>query len=329
MGDEHAEVYRLQRARFDRLAGEIARRLAIRLRSESIPHFVTFRSKHPTDVANKLTKKRSEGKRKYIEAGANLGDVMLDLAGVRIVVYEPGLEKRAADIVRREFVLADGPESDIDCEKPPIEERTQADGYRASHLIVKAPDDDPLTIGAVCEVQVCNIVAHVFNEFEHDIEYKLKKATPSEKTKQALALVRRRTRELEEAVTDLMKRHKRDVSTQELEINDAQELRQGLEQVLGRTVTGDVETLFNMSRGFFSPLTVHHFNVRNAMEIGARLATQLGVMVTDDALLLSLALADTKRAEVSDFLAELRENHPDASGGLVDAIRQLVGGSRL
>lgn len=327
MGDEHRDIYRLQRARFDRLASEVARRISIRLRTESILHFMTFRSKHPDDVAEKLTRKRTEGSQKYIDVGVNLGEVMTDLAGVRIVVYEPEQEQRAAQLVRETLNLASGPQHEVDFVKPAMLERAESDGYRATHLLVTAPSDDPLTAGAVCEVQVCNIVAHVFNEFEHDILYKFKRATPSVKTRQALEAVRQKTRGMEEAVAELMKRHKRDVQEQGMEINDAQELRQGLEGVLGKSLTGEFELLFFLVRSFFTPLTVHNLRVAVANARGRVHAEVLGLHEPDDATVLALAWAETRRDELPDVLEAWTESHPEAPGAMVDALRRLRGES--
>jgi hypothetical protein len=97
------------------------------------------------------------------------------LAAVRIATYEQRHEDEVVRFVCNRFVDVAG------C--PPTHERKDknradpAKFYRASHIeVFLTPSDIVGTYSNVvdvpCEVQVCSMMAHVWNEVEHDLAYK-------------------------------------------------------------------------------------------------------------------------------------------------------------
>lgn len=302
--DECRASYVLQRARYEKTAVAVAEKLALHLRSESIRYLLSFRSKHPDDVAEKLVRKRESAK--YGAIGEDLNLVMTDLAGVRVVVYDPRDEAKVAAVVRRHFKLAEQhPPDERDSEKPPAAQRGLADGYRATHLLVLAPDgpEHSSVAGAVCEVQVCNVAAHLFNEVEHDISYKWKKASPTGKTRDALEALRRKVRELEAAALETFKRHEHDAQQQSTELLDADDLLGGLQKAADGSLSGDFRSLFVLLSAVMSPLTVQTIRKVGGKSIpllissGRTAGSGLGIGSLDDATALAVALEPSYREE--------------------------------
>jgi hypothetical protein len=98
-----------------------------------------------------------------------------DLAAVRIATYEQRHENQVIQLVCKRFIDGDG--------RMPLHERKDknrddpANFYRASHLEVFLPPSDIVgtytnVVDVPCEVQVCSMMAHVWNEIEHDLGYK-------------------------------------------------------------------------------------------------------------------------------------------------------------
>lgn len=106
-----------------------------------------------------------------------------DFAGVRIATYRPEDESRVAELVMALFCGPDGGAIDIDLKdklKP-----AAGQFYRATHCQVHLPESELVgnyenLRGASCEVQICSMMAHVWNEIEHDIGYKPEGEGPSE-----------------------------------------------------------------------------------------------------------------------------------------------------
>lgn len=298
--------YRLQRARFDLVATYVAERVAGTLRAEGIRHLLSFRSKHPDDVIEKVARKRAAGKPDYDHLGEDLNAVIHDLAGVRVVVYDPQDEWRVADALRKDFRLAEGPPDQVAFARPPYKERGKMVGYSATHLIVAIDDgpDSSSIAGARCEVQICNVAAHLFNELEHDIGYKKHKATPTAQTMAELENVRLATRALEDAATALVKRHSRDIRDQSTELLDAVDLAASVRATAGRDLRGDFQSLFLVLRSVLSPFTIRAIEgadqrrptLAKLREHGEQVASRLEINA-DDATCLALGLSETFRDE--------------------------------
>lgn len=133
---------------------------------------VTWRAKSP---------KRFEGKlAKYMEVGADASALnteeevfkrISDLAGVRISTYLESDREKVVAVLEQEFA---GPDDG----KVVVDKKDKAEHfYRATHCQVALAEDD--LVGRYenledlsCEVQVTSLLAHVWNEIEHDLRYK-------------------------------------------------------------------------------------------------------------------------------------------------------------
>jgi ppGpp synthetase/RelA/SpoT-type nucleotidyltranferase len=138
------------------------------IRANTMHASVTARAKSPKKIGSKLKKKYSEVAE--LNTVENALGRLTDLAGVRISTY---FEGDRAKVVAEIQQLFDGVAGAVEVD----EKDEQGNFYRATHCqIVVKPDD--LTEqyenleGLSCEIQVCSMLVHVWNELEHDLVYK-------------------------------------------------------------------------------------------------------------------------------------------------------------
>ncbi len=130
-----------------------------------------------------------------------------DFAGVRIATYRPEDEVRVAKAIATLFCGSDGGPIDVDLKdklKP-----AAGQFYRATHCQVHLPEADLVgnyenLRGASCEIQICSMMAHVWNEIEHDIGYKPEGEGPSDAELGLLETLGHLTRAGDAAITRLL-----------------------------------------------------------------------------------------------------------------------------
>lgn len=131
---------------------------------------VQRRAKSPKSFVDKL--KKEEHRSRYASVEEVFRGIS-DLAGVRIATYLESDRQQVVDELRNSFVGIDGRE-------PVIEDKDRSEPgrhYRATHCQIFLPEEDIVGVnenlkGTTCEIQVCSLLAHVFNEIEHDLQYK-------------------------------------------------------------------------------------------------------------------------------------------------------------
>lgn len=316
--------YLREMARFEKTASAVADRLRRELRAEGhLRYLLSFRAKHPDDLREKLRRKSVEGDARYSFDALmkEIGDVVTDLAGCRVVVYSVPDEERVAALVRRVFALPNRE----DARPPPIR---RASGYQATHTLVLAPEahDDTSFRGSICEVQVATVAAHLFNELEHDITYKKLGHAATEPEKRLLASVERACKLADHVVEQLLDERTRG-KARLVPLLDAPELRLALEQAVGRPLTGDFARLFKMLDTVVNPLTAGALEqLGKPSEILARgqaEANRLGVHA-DDVTAYVLGILPEYRAEFGLIAAHWRG--PKTT--LRRAIQSAVGAER-
>lgn len=135
---------------------------------------VTARAKSPKSLEGKLRRFAASGKKSMPDVDSVFAEIR-DLAAVRIATYEQRHEDQVVQFVGRRFIDATG--------NTPTHERKDKNRenpnnfYRASHLEVFLPPQDIVgtysnVVDVPCEIQVCSMMAHVWNEIEHDLGYK-------------------------------------------------------------------------------------------------------------------------------------------------------------
>ena len=129
---------------------------------------LTARVKSVDSFKGKLVRFANDPKRKIRSADQALERIN-DLSAVRIMTYRPEDQERVIEELVKEFSLND---DQVD--------RKEKKYYRATHLEVRllpkhllADDGSSSPKLQYCtEIQVCTMMAHVWNEIEHDIGYK-------------------------------------------------------------------------------------------------------------------------------------------------------------
>jgi ppGpp synthetase/RelA/SpoT-type nucleotidyltranferase len=135
---------------------------------------VTFRAKSPKNLEGKLRRFSASHKKDIPDVDSVFREVR-DLSAVRIATYEQRHEGQVVDLVCRRFVDVSGGAPARECKD---KNRTdQNNFYRATHIDVFLPPVDIVgtymnVADVPCEIQVCSMMAHVWNEIEHDLGYK-------------------------------------------------------------------------------------------------------------------------------------------------------------
>jgi ppGpp synthetase/RelA/SpoT-type nucleotidyltranferase len=158
---------------------KLAARVAEICRSEivegnAIRAQVTSRAKSPKSLEGKLRRFAATGKKSIPDVDA-VFDQIRDLAAVRVATYEQRHEEQVVQLVCKRFIDVIG--------QRPLHERKDKNRddtnnfYRASHVEVFLTTADGVgtyanVMDVPCEVQVCSMMAHVWNEIEHDLGYK-------------------------------------------------------------------------------------------------------------------------------------------------------------
>ena len=174
---EQAErEYRKQTDRFEKLGREVASICEDVVSSLHVPATVRYRTKHPRSFRAKLDrfiKTKNRAKMEAVDSAEDALDLVGDLAGVRVITYIDADRERV--VAKLESVFA-GPAGN---KAPIIEVMNKEGGYRATHCQVCLPERVisgssylENVDGTSVEIQVCSILAHVWNEIEHDIRYK-------------------------------------------------------------------------------------------------------------------------------------------------------------
>jgi ppGpp synthetase/RelA/SpoT-type nucleotidyltranferase len=138
------------------------------IRENTIRAGITYRAKSPNKLGAKLRKKYKDLPDLNTEEQALKR--LSDLAGVRISTYLEADRAKVVEEIRKQFVGPDGGAVEVD-------DKGGSGFYRATHcqVALKPEDlDEPYDnlAGLTCEIQVCSLLAHVWNELEHDLVYK-------------------------------------------------------------------------------------------------------------------------------------------------------------
>lgn len=282
--------YGREMARFEAAAQYVATTISLAAGRETVKHLLAFRTKGSGNLREKLGRKRCDHRYGFDRLFEDVGSVVTDLAGVRLVVYAPEDEERLAEIAKKAVPLA--PRDDC-------EARNHKDsGYRATHLLVRVPDDAPTSIrGTICEVQICGVAAHLFNELEHDITYKQDGSISPEETA-ALQALRSATVNADSLAGRLVRAHSSRVADQATAIPDGEELRFILERQADRALRGDFVGLHRLLNSLIDPLSkaaVYELGkVTTLIERGAARLKQRGVVdqQLDDVVSYSCGLDD-------------------------------------
>lgn len=279
--DQVVQRYRREMARYEQAAKFVELRLRRELREAAIPVLLSSRAKHPEDVRGKLRVRRDDSRYRVEALFDNLNWVMTDLAGCRVIVYDPRQEAVAADVVRRALPTRPPGRADEVLDKD--------SGYKATHVLVllDGTDVEMALQGAICEVQLTSIARHVFNELSHDIDYKHRGVTPGGEVQRHLRDVLNATQRLDTTIERLAGARAHELESSRRTIDSSEDLRFVLERALNRPIRGEVEKLHRLLTAVASPLTalsLTTFDVPSALERGLDTARGLSSPPSDNDL---------------------------------------------
>ena len=151
---------------------------------------VSWRTKTPRKLEGKLRRylKDAEGAQR-LDTVDEVFDRIGDLSGVRISTYVERDRQLVVEEIKKVF---DGPnEGSVEVDEKDKVKEEGSNFYRATHCqVILKPDDLIETYknleGVSCEIQVCSLLAHVWNEIEHDLTYKPETGQLSSKEKELL-----------------------------------------------------------------------------------------------------------------------------------------------
>lgn len=243
--------YIREMARYEKAAATVAERLRRELRAEArLRHLISFRAKHPEDLREKLRRKRDDSRYAFDQLRNDLNSIVTDLAGCRVVVYIPDDEHRVIALIDRVFRFP----VRSDAQPKPYHKES---GYRATHRLVLASEnvEDISIQGALCEIQVTTLAAHLFNELEHDVTYKDHGQRPSEEERRILEEILWATKLSDRASGRLPAAHNQTTRDNDI-LEDAEALRFALEREVQRPLAGDFVRLHRMLEGTLNQLSI-------------------------------------------------------------------------
>lgn len=190
--EQTVETYTDSIDRYLKLVQMVTNKLEYELRQAKILGRVNGRVKNPESLRGKLKKFSTDAKKKdRIKLPADVFNEMSDLAAVRVTTYLEEDRERVAEIAKRVFTHRNG-KSDFEYEVKENDPRIKDDPhnfYRATHMQICIKPEalrgfDANLRKAHCELQITSMLAHVWNEVEHDIVYKGDKSDllPQERT---------------------------------------------------------------------------------------------------------------------------------------------------
>lgn len=171
--DEHiaavCDRFERERDRYEKLARFVAAKLDALLREGAVRYAVQWRVKDVDSLQRKLVAKRD----KYTDVD-DVFERLSDFAAVRVLTY---VESDRAAIVSLLETSFGGPAGSA-TPTVDVKDGSGTKGhYRATHVQVGLSEDEAVgdndnLADSSCEVQVCSLLAHAWNEIEHDLAYK-------------------------------------------------------------------------------------------------------------------------------------------------------------
>lgn len=207
--------YRRERDRYVKLADRVAEICREDVcEQNAIRAQVTYRVKSEKSFEGKL-KRFNSLKSKAYSSVDNIFEKISDFSGVRIATYRSeDCEKVVEHLIREFSIPINSKEIDRKDKKTPDNQNY----YRAIHVQVVLPEDQQIgiydNVGDIsCEIQVCTMIAHVWNEVEHDIGYKSELSEPSLDEKYYLSQLGRTVRQGDLEISSLLAAHERRIQT--------------------------------------------------------------------------------------------------------------------
>jgi len=168
---------------------------------------ITARTKNPGSFARKLRRFTLKNEKNDWNSADDIFNGLSDLSGVRIVYYLTSDAEGIQEALRELFLMPDG----YDVKDKRGAQHPRHSNYQAIHCQVQLKDEhlkgsNENLRGLSCEIQICSMMAHVWNEIEHDIGYK-PSGELSEREKRELTNLADNVRSGDEIIQHLILEH--------------------------------------------------------------------------------------------------------------------------
>lgn len=213
--DEAIARYGREWDRYRKLVEFVAEACRGIVRENAIPATVQWRAKDPGRLRGKIARKRHE-----LGCVDDVFSGIRDFAGVRIATYVESDRERVVGEIAERFDGPGGGEVHVE-----VRDKPEPSFYRATHCqVVLRPDDLNERMAnledTACEIQVCSMLAHVWNELEHDRVYKPLTGELSEDERDALVQLGHLVRAGDGAISTLLDATERRLKQNEGEFAD-------------------------------------------------------------------------------------------------------------
>lgn len=168
---------------------------------------ITARTKNPASFARKLRRMMVKGDKTDWKSADDIFNNLSDFSGVRIAYYMTSDADGIRDALAELFILPEG----FDVKDKRGKNYPFYSNYQAIHCQVQLKEEhlkgaNENLRGLSCEIQICSMMAHVWNEIEHDIGYK-PSGEMSEDEKLSLARLAENVRTGDEIIERLIIAH--------------------------------------------------------------------------------------------------------------------------
>jgi ppGpp synthetase/RelA/SpoT-type nucleotidyltranferase len=203
------ERYEREHDRYVKLAEVVYERCLQIVEEKGLRATVQRRTKKPSSLRKKLLKiSRKNPPDPRFDTLEGVFVNMGDLAAVRVGTYLESDRATVVEELKRAFEFLPGT---AEHQNPDVKNKSgRAQHYRAIHCQVQLKGEDAANpkntniTTTSCEIQVCSMLAHVWNEIEHDLGYKPETADLSEREKSCLEALGQLARAGDELIKTLL-----------------------------------------------------------------------------------------------------------------------------
>lgn len=240
--------------RLEKLVRFVTTKLEKALAERQILARVSSRVKSSQSLRGKLTKWIGTEKELVLEFDPQeILHKVNDLAAARVMTYTEKDRDAVAELVQEIFASPGGFDTPFDIEQKEDHPRIKANDknhYRATHMMIALPEDD--CVGQLsnlakdkCELQITSLLAHVWNEIEHDTIYKNLSGELSDLEREAIDSLGNLTKTGDSIIKSLLRARQAredklqfDLSEESARFSHADELSEFLKKHFGSKING-------------------------------------------------------------------------------------------
>ena len=236
-----AEMYAVERWKYERQALETSRIVSEWLRDQAIRHVVSWRASWPEDLQEQLWRERKSWSKADFQEG--LSPPLQSLARVPVLLYNSDDIDDTLAAVQSRFIGSQ--------DKWSPKSQSRQDGYRTETVYVSLSmvpsfakgDAFQEYLDTPCELQICSITSHIWNELKYDILNKQAGGRADDGQRELLISLQQELSLLNNTVNRLSRRTRSRILENQKKIHDPQGLRVYIERHFQEKIRGDYGAL--------------------------------------------------------------------------------------